>query len=104
VELETLAFLIASPVHEEAVRKVHQEDGDDHVHPDAEGGYAGQQSKQQADAAEKLGKDCQRGERRGDLHPVSEHLHRAGEACPAPPPEDLLRAVSEKGDAEGEAE
>jgi hypothetical protein len=104
VVFEALALLVAVPVHEEAVGEVDQKDGDGHIDADSEGCDAGQESEEQADTAEKLGENCEGGEGRRDLHAVGEDLHRAGKAGAAPPAENLLRAVGEEGDAEGEAE
>ena len=44
VIFESLAFLIACPVHEQAIAPVHHDDGHEHIAEDSEGSDASQES------------------------------------------------------------
>jgi hypothetical protein len=88
--------LIARPVHEETVFRMHHGDGHEHVADNSEGGDAAQESDDQAESAEELRADGEKGEGRWDSHLVSEEAHGAGKAVSAEPAQHLLCAVREK--------
>jgi len=49
MEFEAFALLLSTPVHEQTVTGVHQQDRDDHVHKAPEGCDAGQEPGDQAE-------------------------------------------------------
>src|SRR5712692_9906183 len=77
--------------------------GHQHVASNAESGDAPEKAENQSDAAEKFCEDGQKGQGRGDVHPLSEETHGAGESIAAEPAESFLRAVGEKEQAEDQA-
>src|SRR5688572_7510930 len=102
VELESFALLVARPVHEE-VAAVDEQRGDDHVHADADGGDARTDAGEQREGAGEVGGDGEDAEDDGDAD-AGEPAQRALEAPAAEPAEDLLQAVRQDDDAEGETE
>ena len=96
VIFETLAFLIARPVHEEAIIGVHHHDGHDHVAHDSEGGDSSEEPDDQAESAEELGTNGEKGEGCRNSHLMSEEAHGAAEAVSAKPAQHFLRAVREE--------
>src|SRR5260370_33354263 len=77
--------------------------GHEHVESDAEGGGGAEKADTQADGSQEFGADGQKGQRHGDVHPLSEETHGAGESIAAEPAESFLRAVGEKEQAEDQA-
>jgi len=93
---EALAFLIAGPVHEQAVLRMHHDHSYQHVAHDSECGNAAEESDDEAQSAEELGADGEKGDGRRDSHLMGEETHGAAEAVSAEPAQHLLRAVCEE--------
>src|SRR5713226_2404548 len=100
VIFNSLAFLIAGPVHEQAELPVHQGDGCHHIAEDAEGGDASEESKDESQPAEEFGADGEKRERRGNAHLVGEKTHGGTETITAKPAQHFLRAVSKKDNSQ----
>ena len=81
VGFEAFAFLALGPVHEEPVRGMSGEDGDNHHRSDAERGHPAEQPERSGE----LGGNRQERKQRGDVHGAGEELHRARKAV-APEP------------------
>src|SRR5258708_16724267 len=99
----SLALLVAGPVHKERYMHVHHEHGDEHVHDDAEGGDARQESKNQSQTAEKFRTDREKREWRGNVHLRGEESHGSRKAVSSKPTQEFLGAVREKDDAQDQA-
>src|SRR2546426_4919992 len=100
VIFNSLAFLIATPVHEQAELLVDHGDGCHHIAEDAEGGDASEESKDEAQPAEELGGDGEKRERRGNAHLMGEKTHGGTETVTAKPTQHFLRAVSKKDNSQ----
>src|SRR5439155_15892194 len=92
VVFKAFAFLGAGPVHEEAVWRVDDADGDDHVDGDGECGESGGEAEDERDAAGEFGHDGGEGKGRGNVHDVREKSHGSGEAIAAEEAEGFLGA------------
>src|SRR5713226_7086551 len=104
VIFNSLAFLIAGPVHEQAELLVDHGDGCHHITEDAEGGNASEESKDESHPAEELGGDGEKRERRGNAHLVGEKTHGGTETITSKPAQHFLRAVSKKDSSQRDSE
>src|SRR5260370_24549258 len=102
VIFNSLAFLIAGPVHEQAELLVDHGDGCHHIAEDAEGGNASEESKDEAQPAEAFGGDGEKRQRRGNAHLVGEQTHGGTGTITATPAQHFLRAVSKKDNSQRE--
>src|SRR5713226_3360888 len=94
-----MAFLVAKPVDEKTELPVNLEHGDEHRNRNAERGDPAQESDDQAETTEKLRRDGQIRERRGNPDLIPKRLYRRAEAVTAEPTQKFLRAVGEEGDS-----
>jgi hypothetical protein len=102
VKFETLTLLSAGPVHKEPKRAMHRQNRDDHIHSNSESSNASQESKDEPNATEELGRDCQEGQRGRNMHQVGEETYRPSESKSSKPTQHLLRAVREEDGAQRE--
>lgn len=101
---EAFSFLGTDPVHEESVRKMDQENRDHHIYRNTQRGYAAEQTHDQAQAAEELGKNCQDREDRRNPEVLSEDVHGSRPAVAAKPAQRLLGAVREEYNSQNDPE
>src|ERR1700678_3352109 len=96
---ESLALLIARPVHKESVRQVNHEDRSDHFAANSQSSDARQQSDNQAESAKEFGDDHEKRHRSRHTH-VFKESHGAMKAIAAKPAQHFLRAMGEKHHSE----
>src|ERR1019366_7732050 len=96
VVFKTFAVLRTRPIHEEAILAVHLADGDHHIRHDSQGREAGEQADNQRKAAEELGTDGNKSQRRWNTH-LEKRTGGEVEAEPPEPAQHFLRAMDEKG-------
>jgi len=101
--LEAFAALIAVPVHEQPVARVHRDDSYHHVAQDAEGSDSAEKAEDQPEASQEFGHDREKREDRGDAAAL-EHTHGGVESAATPPAERFLGAVSEHDDSENQSQ
>ena len=102
MKFEALARFVSRPIHEQAMARVNHRDGNQHVHQNSKRRDAAQESQDQAESAEELRDNCQKGEERWNAH-AAEETHGAIETGAAPPAEHLLCTVSKHHDAKPQA-
>src|ERR1019366_3245612 len=103
MEFKSLAFLLAGPVHEEAIYVVDGCDGDQHVDDDAQRCDTAEQTNQKSETTEEFGANCQERQRRRNSHLLGEEPHGAVEARTSKPAQHFLRAVHKERDAKHQA-
>lgn len=103
MKFEALPFLLAGPVHEEAIVDMDGQDSYDHVAKDPERRNPAEQADKQAQATKEFGADRQKSKRNWDMHLLREELHGSFESVAAEPSQHFLCAVGKKNRAQGEA-
>src|SRR4029077_16074067 len=97
---KSLPFLGAGPIHEEAEGKMDCHNCNQHVYTNSESRDSGQESEDEPDPTEELGRDCQEGQRSWNMRHASKETHRTCEPETAKPTQHLLRAVREEDNSQ----
>lgn len=99
---DSFALLCSGPVSEETELPVDHRDGYQHVADYSESGDAPQESKDQTEAAQKLGRDRQNGKYCRNSHLMHEEIHRSAESKAAEPAQHFLGAVGKEDKSQGQ--
>ena len=101
---DSFALLGARPIHEEAIGRMHYQNGDNHVNENTERRNAREETKYQSEAAKEFRHNREKRKRGRDMHPLGEKAHGICKSGPSKPSERFLRAMGEKDHSQYESQ